>query len=113
VARVTPSPPRSFARVGPGYATGMTHADAILIGGPRDGFTFSAESAGLVELEIEGLVHRYIPTSQHRTDGGTRRAVYTYDGVVDPDGALDGAEHSRQRRASPLGDRLEHEDGAA
>jgi hypothetical protein len=73
----------------------MSEPDAILVGGPRDGSMFSAESAGLVELEIDGMVHRYIPTTRHHGE----RAVYTYDGVVDPRGAQDGAEHARNRGA--------------
>ena len=57
--------------------------------GPRDGVPIHAEHAGLVELEVDGLRHRYIPTHQRRTDGDAERMIYTYDGVVDPDGALD------------------------
>lgn len=55
--------------------------DAILVGGPRDQTPFSADDVALVELEIDGLVHRYVFTGQHRDS----LRVYTYDGVVDPD----------------------------
>jgi hypothetical protein len=87
----------------------MGTEEAILIGGPRDGTTFSAEGAGLVELEIDGLVHRYIPTRQRRSDGDTDRAVYNYDGVVDPNGAMDGAEHAKDRQASPLAEQVDRD----
>jgi hypothetical protein len=62
--------------------------NAILVGGPRDQTRFAAEDAALVELEIDGLVHRYIRTTQSR-DGLT---VFTYDGVVVPGGAPPGVE---------------------
>lgn len=66
--------------------------DAILVGGPRDQTPFAAEQAALVELEIDGLVHRYIRTTQERDWQERRVTVYNYDGVVDPDGALPGVE---------------------
>jgi hypothetical protein len=97
---------RSFAPGCVGYTVGMTDSDAILVGGPRDGTPVAADGAGLLEIEIDGMVHRYIPTKQHRDD----KAVYTYDGVVDPRGAADGAENAKNRQASPLADR---EDGIA
>jgi hypothetical protein len=82
----------------------MADEDAILIGGPRDGTSFAAEQAGLIELEIDGMVHRYIPSRQRRQTPDGERQVYAYDGMVDPGGALDGAEHARNRQASPLAD---------
>jgi len=66
--------------------------DAILVGGPRDGTPFTAEDAGLVELEIDGLVHRYIRTTAHRDRDGRSLLVYNYDGEIDPNGAESGAE---------------------
>jgi hypothetical protein len=75
----------------------MTNTDAVLQGGPRDGTDFNAEGAGLIELEINGMVHRYIPTNQRDDD----RAVYTYDGMIDPTGAQDGVESAADRAASP------------
>jgi hypothetical protein len=62
--------------------------DAILVGGPRDGTFFDPEEAPLVELEIDGVRHRYIVTKQERHG----HQVYTYDGAIDPDGAEPGAE---------------------
>jgi hypothetical protein len=76
----------------------MTEGDAVLVGGPADGAAFTAEDAGLVELEYDGMVHRYILTTQ-KHDG---RTLYNYDGVVNPHGAQDGAEHAADRLASPL-----------
>ncbi|HZN17804.1 MAG TPA: hypothetical protein VFB84_06375 [Micromonosporaceae bacterium] len=66
--------------------------DALLVGGPRDQTPFAAEQAALVELEIDGLVHRYIRTTQERDWRERRVTVYNYDGVVDPDGAMPGVE---------------------
>ena len=66
--------------------------DALLVGGPRDQTPFAAEQAALVELEIDGLVHRYIRTTQERDWQERRVTVYNYDGVVDPDGAMPGIE---------------------
>lgn len=67
-------------------------SDALLVGGPRDQTLFGAEDAALVELEIDGLVHRYIRTTQERERDGDRLRVYNYDGVVDPGGAMPGVE---------------------
>jgi hypothetical protein len=78
----------------------MADVDAVLVGGPRDGTRFAAGGVGLVELEIDGLVHRYIRTTTHRGD----LLAYTYDGEIDPDGAADGVENARARQASPLAD---------
>ncbi|MCG5438083.1 hypothetical protein [Micromonospora foliorum] len=76
--------------------------DAILIGGPRDGSRYAANDAGLVELEIDGLIHRYIHTSQHRQVDGAELRVYNYDGEVSPQGAQSGVEDAQDRAASPL-----------
>jgi hypothetical protein len=67
-------------------------ADAVLVGGPRDQTPFAARDAGLVELEIDGLVHRYIRTTSHRPGNGRDLRVYNYDGEIDPTGAQSGAE---------------------
>lgn len=75
----------------------MTNSDALLQGGPRDGTEFNAEGAGLIELEINGMVHRYIPTMRRVDD----KVVFTYDGMVDPNGAQDGVERAEDRLASP------------
>jgi hypothetical protein len=78
-----------------GTSAGMstaTEEDAIFVGGPRDGALFHSNEAGLVELEIDGMIHRYIRTTQHRERDGRSYLVYNYDGVVDPTGAQSGAE---------------------
>jgi hypothetical protein len=75
----------------------MANSDALLQGGPRDGTQFNAEGAGLIELEIDGMVHRYIPTTRRVDD----KVLYTYDGMVDPTGAQDGVERAEDRLASP------------
>jgi hypothetical protein len=67
-------------------------ADAVLVGGPRDQTPYPASDAALVELEIDGLIHRYIRTTQERDHGGRSVAVYAYDGEVDPNGAQSGVE---------------------
>lgn len=76
--------------------------DAILIGGPRDQTPVAAGDAGLVELETDGLVHRYIRTHQRREQDGRSLTVYNYDGEVAIGGGEPGAESSAERVASPL-----------
>jgi hypothetical protein len=58
--------------------------DALLVGGPRDGTLFIAEDAASVELEIDGLVQRYLRTDREHDQQGTRMVVFAYDGVTDP-----------------------------
>jgi hypothetical protein len=83
-----------------GYALAMTNTDVVLQGGPRDGSTFASDGLGLIEIEIDGMVHRYIPTTKH----SAQHPVYTYDGMVNPAGAEDGVEQAHDRLASPLAD---------
>jgi hypothetical protein len=66
--------------------------DAILIGGPRDGTVFHARDIALVELELDGMLHRYIRTTQERDHDGGSLLVYNYDGEVNPSGAQPGIE---------------------
>ncbi|GAB3976987.1 hypothetical protein V1634_27145 [Plantactinospora veratri] len=79
-----------------------THDDSILIGGPRDESLVAAGDAGLIELEIDGLIHRYIRTTATREVGDGTYRVYNYDGEVAPDGGSSGSENARDRVASPL-----------
>jgi hypothetical protein len=58
--------------------------DAVLVGGPRDGDQFHAAGSALVELEVDGYVHRYIRTTATREADGQSRLVYNYDGMVRP-----------------------------
>jgi hypothetical protein len=73
-----PQPPRERRPEDPG------DSDAILIGGPRDGVLFRSESAAVVTLEIDGLIHRYLRTTAQREVGDSALPVYNYDGVVRP-----------------------------
>ncbi len=68
----------------PGGDVPVHEVDAILIGGPRDGTPFHASSAGLVTLEVDGLVQRYIQTTATREVNGRELLVYNYDGEVRP-----------------------------
>ncbi|MCW6006425.1 hypothetical protein K1W54_17855 [Micromonospora sp. CPCC 205371] len=54
--------------------------DAILVGGPRDGTFFDPEDAAIVELDIDGVRHRYVLTDQERHG----HQLYAYDGTVTP-----------------------------
>lgn len=40
--------------------------DAMLVGGPRDGQTVATGEDALIEIEIDGLMHRYIRTTTER-----------------------------------------------
>ncbi|SDZ45455.1 hypothetical protein SAMN05444365_11824 [Micromonospora pattaloongensis] len=64
----------------------------MLSGGPRDQTPFNAAASALVELEIDGLIHRYIGTHQRRDLDGRSLAVYRYDGAVRKPGHPKGAE---------------------
>ncbi|MEH1126560.1 hypothetical protein [Micromonospora sp. CPCC 206061] len=52
--------------------------DAILVGGPRDGTFFDPEDASLVELDINGVRHRYVVTTEQRHG----HQLYTYAGTT-------------------------------
>jgi hypothetical protein len=56
--------------------------DAIMIGGPRDGECFTAPETALVQVEIDGLHHRYVRTTAKREVDGRQLAVYNYDGEI-------------------------------
>ncbi|MDW5322410.1 hypothetical protein [Plantactinospora sp. KLBMP9567] len=79
-----------------------TRDDAILIGGPHGESLVAAGDSGLVELELDGLIHRYIRTTATREVGGGTYRVYNYDGEVAADGGSSGSENARDRVASPL-----------
>lgn len=57
---------------------------AILVGGPQDEEVTTTDGAALLELEINGLIHRYIRTTQQRERDGRQVTVYNYDGVIEP-----------------------------
>jgi hypothetical protein len=88
-----------------GYGSAMTVTnDVVLAGGPRDGETVQAGGAGLLEIEVGGMIHRYIPTTKTRPADGAELPVYNYDGMVNPAGAEDGIEDAGRRMTSPLAD---------
>ncbi|WP_433387051.1 hypothetical protein [Micromonospora sp. KLBMP9576] len=74
-----------------------TNTKAHLVGGPRDGSTLDTGDA-LVEVEIDGMMHRYIRTTQRHGEGGI---TYNYDGMVAPGGGEPGVEDPAARVASP------------
>jgi hypothetical protein len=77
-----------------------TNTKAHLVGGPRDGSSQDAGDQALLEIEIDGMIHRYIRTTKQH-DGGT---VYNYDGMVAPGGGEPGVEDPAARVASPKAD---------
>ena len=72
-----------------------TKHDAIFVGGPRDGSLLTSDDAPLIEVEIDGLIHRYIVTTKQREQDGGSYRVYNYDGEVNPNGAQSGVETRR------------------
>jgi hypothetical protein len=66
--------------------------DVILVGGPRDAAVVHSVDAAIVELEIDGFIHRYVLTNQRRDRDGNAYTVFNYDGTIDPTGATPGAE---------------------
>jgi putative membrane protein len=97
-----------FPASGQGTADGMTDThDAILVGGPRDGALFRSDGDAVAELEIDGLIHRYLVTTKQRERDGASFTVYNYDGVIDPSGAQPGIETPDGGHHEPVsGDRL-------
>jgi hypothetical protein len=69
-----------------------TNSDVILVGGPRDGAVVTSAGSSVVELEIDGFIHKYVLTNQHAEQGGSSYTVFNYDGMIDPNGAMPGAE---------------------
>jgi len=59
--------------------------DVILVGGPRDGGRHATPEVAAIELEIDGLYHRYLRTNATREVGGETLRVYNYDGAVRPE----------------------------
>ncbi|MGX1615198.1 hypothetical protein ACWIF8_15060 [Micromonospora chalcea] len=78
-----------------------TNTKAYLVGGPRDGSPQDADGKALVEIEIDGMIHRYIRTTKQHGDDGV---VYNYDGMVAPGGGEPGVEDPAARVASPKAD---------
>jgi hypothetical protein len=78
----------------------MSGNDVIMVGGPRDGEVVTAREA-LIEVEIDGMLHRYVQTHASRESGGRTYPVYNYDGMVNPRGAESGVEDAEDRLRSP------------
>ncbi|MGV9373271.1 MULTISPECIES: hypothetical protein [Micromonospora] len=78
-----------------------TNTKAYLVGGPRDGSSQDTDGKALVEIEIDGMIHRYIRTTKQHGDDGV---VYNYDGMVAPGGGEPGVEDPAARVASPKAD---------
>ncbi|KAB1901456.1 hypothetical protein J5U46_05605 [Micromonospora tulbaghiae] len=78
-----------------------TNTKAYLVGGPRDGSSQDADGKALVEIEIDGMIHRYIRTTKQHGDDAV---VYNYDGMVAPGGGEPGVEDPAARVASPKAD---------
>jgi hypothetical protein len=70
-----------------------TRHDAIHVGGPLNGTPFNSGDAAMIEVDIDGLVHRYIRTTRERDSF----VVYTHDGEIDPKGAQPGVQRRRRR----------------
>jgi hypothetical protein len=66
--------------------------DAILMGGPRDGILFRAEDSAVVELEIDGLIQRYLRTMRHQDHHGQDLVIFVYDGAGAREGTRPGTE---------------------
>jgi hypothetical protein len=83
--------------------------DAVLTGGPRDGALLRSDGEAMVEVEIDGLLHRYRITTKDRQHDGASLTVYTYDGVIDPSGAQPGVETPETGIGRPVDqERLSH-----
>ncbi|MBU8856598.1 MULTISPECIES: hypothetical protein [unclassified Micromonospora] len=78
-----------------------TNTKAYLVGGPRDGSSQDADGKALVEIELDGMIHRYVRTTKQHGDDGV---VYNYDGMVAPGGGEPGVEDPAARVASPKAD---------
>ena len=68
-----------------GYVVGMSNRSVMLRGGPFDGTRFDNpeklddpenEIIGLIEMESDGLINRYVPTTQVQDVDGDELAVY-------------------------------------
>jgi hypothetical protein len=83
----------------------MSITNVVLTDGPFDNTRFDEyddADGPLIEIESEGLIHRYIRTTRTRTVDGQDLPVFQFDGTVSPDGGLPGTEDPQKRLASPL-----------
>ena len=64
----------------------------MLVGGPYDGTVIGTVDQAVVELERDGLIHRYVMTSKQRERDGRTYTAFNYDGEIDPSGSQPGIE---------------------
>jgi len=79
-----------------------TNHDVILVGGPRDGAVVRSAGSAVVEIEIDGFIHKYVLTKQHKQRDGASYTVFNYDGQIDPKGAQPGAETPDGGQHNPI-----------
>jgi hypothetical protein len=90
----------------------MSTTNVVLIGGPYDDTRFDEydeDSGALLEVESDGLIHRYVRTTTTREVDGRELPVFQFDGSMAPDGGQPGTENPRERMASPLADEMDEE----
>lgn len=83
--------------------------DVLLTGGPFDGSRLDGAEGALLELESDGLIHRYVATTATRRMDDDELPVYQFDGTIAPDGGMPGTENPVNRMASPLADEMRAE----
>jgi hypothetical protein len=76
--------------------------EVVLVGGPYDGTVIGADDRAVVELERDGLIHRYVKTTKHREHDGRSYAAFNYDGEIDPNGSQPGIETPDGGHHTPL-----------
>jgi hypothetical protein len=76
--------------------------EVVLVGGPYDGSVIGTDDQTVVELERDGLIHRYVTTSKRREHEGRSYAAFNYDGAIDPNGAQPGIETPDGGHHTPL-----------
>jgi hypothetical protein len=90
----------------------MSTTNVVLRGGPFDNTRFDQydeDDGPLIEIESDGLIHRYTRTNTRRQTDGDELPVFQFDGTVSPDGGMPGTENPRDRLASPLADEMDDE----
>ncbi|MEV4417673.1 hypothetical protein [Catellatospora sp. NPDC049609] len=83
--------------------------DVVLSDGPFDGSRLDGAEGPLLEMEADGLIHRYVATTATRRVDDDELPVYQFDGTISPDGGMAGTENPENRIASPLADELRAE----
>jgi hypothetical protein len=76
--------------------------EIMLVGGPYDGTVIGTADQAVIELERDGLIHRYVTTSKRREQEGRSYAAFNYDGTIDPNGSQPGIETPDGGHHTPL-----------